>query len=200
MTTGFADFLFNNPTGGSVRPLLDPVTGAGGSGGFLSNLHNAYVATAVNRAYGKVLVTRVKAPTFPHTRDGAKRMGRGQVRYFSICQNEFVTQRYVACRPDDRSLVDRDGYVTYVMSTKAQRPSRATARCGYTWLPWGPDAEGVLIFRHMLPAADFEQSIHRAVRGHEAATMGPYLPVSRYHADARAFDAAHRCARSRRSG
>ena len=50
-----------------------------------------------------------------------------------------------------------DGHVRFVMSTPADRPANARAECGYTWMPWGPDAEGVLIYRHMLPAGGFEQ-------------------------------------------
>jgi hypothetical protein len=193
LPTSFADFLTANPTGSPVRPVLDPVTAAGGKGGFLSNLDNAYVATAVNRRYGQVLVTRFKAPSFPDTRPGTARMPAGrQLRYWSLCENEFFTQRFVACSTDDRSVVDRQGYVTFVLSTAAARPASATAACGFTWLPWGADAEGVLIYRNMLPAKDFAAAIQHAVYESEKATMGAYLPVSRYYATTADFDAAAR--------
>ncbi len=42
----------------------------GGSGGFLSNIHNAYLSAGIGKAYGDVLVTRFRAPTFPDTRPG----------------------------------------------------------------------------------------------------------------------------------
>jgi len=160
----------------------------GGSGGFFSNVHNAYLTATVSREFGQVLVTRMRAPTFPDTRDGAKRMRSGQLRYFSMCENEFLSQRFIACRADDQTVVDRDGFATYVMSTPAQRPATATARCGVTWLPWGPFRSGLLIYRHMLPAAGFSQAIQRAEWGNEAATMGEYYPASRYYADASAYD------------
>jgi hypothetical protein len=192
LPTSLADFALSNPSGERLRPLLNPLAAAGGSGGFLSNIHNAYIATAVNRRYGQVLVTRFKAPTFPNTRPDAPTMASGvQLRYWSMCENEFFSQRFIACATDDQTAVDKQGYVNYVMSTPAQRPARATARCGYTWLPWGPDAEGVLIYRNMLPDASFAQAIQFARYGQETQTMGAYLPTSTYYRDRRAFDASH---------
>jgi hypothetical protein len=183
-----ADFGFGNPTGEAARPLFDPLIAHGGNGGFLSNLHNAYLATVINRRYGQVVETSFRAPTFPDTRPGTSPMPGGQLRYFSMCENEFFSQRYVACRQDDQSALDRAGLVHYVVSTPAERPSNATARCGYTWLPWGPDAEGVLIYRNMLASPSFAQSIQRATYGREAQTMGAYYPRSRYFADRAAFE------------
>jgi len=167
----------------------------GGSGGFLSNQHNSYLSTTVSKQLGQVVVTRMRAPTFPDTRSGAKKMGSGQLRYFSLCENEFASQRYIACRADDQSAVDRDGYLTYVMSTPSQRPATATASCGVTWLPWGPFRNGLLIYRHMLPAAGFRQAIQFAEVNEEGETMGEYLPVTRYYADKAAYEREAGCAR-----
>jgi hypothetical protein len=160
----------------------------GGRGGYLSNVHNAYLQVDTNRQFGEVLVTRLRAPTFPDTRGGSPTMGAGQLRYFSMCQNHLLSQRFIACRTDDQSVVGPDGFVTYVVSTPAQRPSTATAECGATWIPWGPSNAGLLIYRHMLPADDFAQAIQFAEPDHEVATMGDYFPVSRYYADAAAYD------------
>ena len=189
-----ADNALENPTLEQVRPLLDPLTPYFGQGGFLSNIHNSYVYAATNRAYGKVLVTRFRTPTFPDTRDGARRMDAAQVRYWSICQTEFYSQRYIACRQDDQ-VVSRRGWATVVVSTPGQRPSRATRRCGVTWMPWGPVPEGALLLRHMLPADDFEQTVAVAEYRKERRTMKGYLPRSTYYADAEDFDAnaALRC-------
>jgi hypothetical protein len=93
---------------------------------------------------------------------------------------------------------DPPGYATYVISTPAERPANATSACGVNWLPWGPDARGLLILRNMLPAASFTQSIHNATLGNEAATMGHYYPRSRYSTTA-AF-AALGCSRAATGG
>src|SRR4051794_28273646 len=160
----------------------------GGSGGFLSNLDNAYVSAFIERTGGQVVVTRFAAPTFPDTRPPAATMPRAQLRYWSLCENDPATQRFIACLNDDRAVISPDGYATYVVSTPAQRPANATKACGVNWLPWGPSSRGVLIYRHMLPAANFIQSIQRAKPDHERETMGDYLPASLYLPDKAAFE------------
>ena len=160
----------------------------GGEGGFLSNIHNAYVAADTSRDFGQVLVTRVRAPTFPDTRSGATVMPGGELRYFSMCQNHTLSQRFIACRTDDQSVVGADGFITYVISSPGERPVTATEECGASWIPWGPFQSGLLILRHMLPAPDFGEAIQLAEPDEEVATMGAYFPVSTYYADAAAYD------------
>ena len=152
----------------------------GGNGGFLSNIHNAYVSAFTNRAFGRVLVTRLRAPTFPDTRDGAPVMPGGQLRYWSVCGNDPPTQRFVACLNDDRVVVGPDGFATFVMTTAGERPENAREQCGINWLPWGNGARNVVIYRHMLPEPSFAQSIQAAAFEREGATMGDHLPVSQY--------------------
>jgi hypothetical protein len=166
---------------------------AGGSGGFLSNIHNAYESAIVNRQLGQVLVTKFKPPTFPDTRPGPAKMRAGQLRYWSVCENDNLTQRFIACLNDDRTVIGADARATYVLSAPNMRPANATAACGVNWLPWGPSQRGVLIYRHMLPAATFAQAIQRATPDHEVDTMGNYMPVSRYYADAAAYEQSGGC-------
>jgi hypothetical protein len=133
-----------------------------------------------------VLVTRLRAPTFPNTRPAPPRMPGGQLRYFSMCQNDAQTQRFIACATDDQTRINRDRFMNYVVSVPGQRPSNARAACGMTWLPWGPQAGGVLIYRHMLPDPGFAQAVHRVpAQGKEKAVMGDYFPASRYYAERR---------------
>ncbi|HKP90858.1 MAG TPA: hypothetical protein VJT75_12905 [Thermoleophilaceae bacterium] len=161
----------------------------GGKGGFLSNIHNAYLYTPIAKDNGLVLATRLRAPTFPNTRPPARRMPGGQLRYFSMCQNESQSQRFIACKTDDQTTVGGDGFANYVVSTPSERPANARAACGVTWIPWGPQAGGVLIYRHMLPNPTFGQAIQRVPeQGKEAAVMGQYMPRSRYYADKGAFE------------
>lgn len=161
--------------------------GRGGSGGFLSNLHNAYLSAGLNKTHGAVVVTRLRAPGFPDTRPGAPVMPAADLRYWSLCSNDPATQRFVACANDDRAVVGGDGFATFVVSTPANRPANARRACGVNWLPWGPNARNVLIYRHMLPSpAFYDRSIQRAQFEHEAATMGDYFPVSSYVTKAQA--------------
>lgn len=177
----FVNFAYTYAPSDTTREL-------GGVGGLFSNVHNAYLFAVVSREHGQVLVTRMRVPTFPDTRDGARKMRDGQVRYFSMCENHGLTQRFIACRADDQTVIGKDGYATYVMSTPEQRPATATAECGVTWLPWGPVSQGTLIYRHMLPATGFQQAVQYAEPELEAVTMGEYLPTSRYFADAASYD------------
>ncbi|MDX6701453.1 MAG: hypothetical protein QOF26_1679 [Baekduia sp.] len=185
-------FTDNPAFNGAGQAQLDTL---GGSGGFLSNRHNAYLSALLNRGFGQVLVTRLRVPAFPDTRHGAAVMPAGQVRYWSLCQNDPLTERVVACLNDDRVVAGPDGFATFVVSTPNERPANATTRCGVNWLPWGPDVRGALIYRNMLPAASFAAAIQRAEPDAEPQTMGDGFPVSAYYADAGAFDALP-CARA----
>jgi hypothetical protein len=157
---------------------------AGGSGGFLSNIHNSYLYATLSRTHGQVLITRFRAPPFADTRPGPPVMPTANMRYWSMCQNQSASQRFIACRADDRSLKTHDGFVTYAVSVPAQQPSNAKEACGVNWLPWGPTADGTLIYRNMLPEKSFKQAIQFAKPGDEVATMGEYFPVSRYYSTA----------------
>ena len=172
---------------GTPSPGGIDLDATGGSGGFLSNRDNAYVSAPVNRGLGPIVVTRLRAPTFPDTRAGTKTMPGGELRYWSVCQNDPLTQRFVGCVNDDRAVQTADGFATIVVSTPAARPPAATTKCGVNWLPWGPNPRGVLIYRHMLPDPAFTAAVQRAKVDHEADTMGAYLPASRYYADAAAY-------------
>jgi hypothetical protein len=114
-------------------------------------------------------------------------MPGGDLRYWSVCQNDPITQRFVACTNDDRAVLGDAGFATYVISTPNERPPNATRECGVNWLPWGPNQRGAVIYRHMLPAAGYTRSIQAASADKEARTMGDVFPASRYYADKAAF-------------
>lgn len=169
------DLLFDNEPGDAMPDGNSPC-GNFGQGGFLSNMDNAYLYTLLSRGFGRVLTIRGRAPTFPDTRRGAKTMPGGkQLRYWSICQNDPYTQRFVDCLADDQVKLDKDGFFTIVMSRPSDKPRHAK-----NWLAWGPQPQGVLIYRHMLPDAGFGAAIQNATYGDEQATMGDYLPSLRY--------------------
>jgi hypothetical protein len=54
-----------------------------------------------------------------------------------------------------------------------------------TWLPWGPQTQGLLIYRHMLPRRSFRQAIQNVGEaGLERQVMQGYYPRSRYRSTA----------------
>jgi hypothetical protein len=175
--------IFNNQYGDPFYQAFN-ASGAeqfGGSGGFLSNIHNSYLYATVSRTHGQVAIIRFRAPPFADTRPGPPKMPASDMRYWSMCQNQSASQRFIACRADDRSVKTNDGFVTYAVSVPGQRPANATDGCGVNWLPWGPTADGTLIYRNMLPERAFSQAIQFAKPTDEVATMGEYFPVSRYY-------------------
>jgi hypothetical protein len=162
-----ADLFFDNPFGDSLPDSGSDPCSNFGTGGFLSNMDNAYVYTGISRGYGRVLAIHGKAPTFG--RDGQ------QLRYWSICQNDPYDQRYIGCLRDDQVKLDKDGFFTIYVSRPADRPKKAK-----NWIPWGPQPWGTLIYRHMLPAAGFSGAIQQASYGTERASMGDWYPDARY--------------------
>lgn len=162
-----------------VLPPTPDVAPLNGGGGFLSNIHNAYTSTTFNRRYGNIVLVRAKAPTFR----GARGVGfnQEQMRYWSICGNEFATQRFTQCAADYQTAIDANGYFTAVVSDLADRPANATAANGFTWLAWGAYPDMVVIYRHMLANPAFKQSIQNQPFGGDLkAGMGEYYPEAAY--------------------
>lgn len=149
---------------------------------FLSNKHVAYLRGVLSREYGDVAVIRAKAPSFPNTRAGEEVTEPRQLRYWSICMNEFATQRYVECVADEEAVLDADGFFTIVIADPEDRPANATRENGINYLPWpGAYYDGFILYRHMLPAPDFAEAIQRQpVNKPITDQMGPYSPVARY--------------------
>ena len=157
--------------------------------GQYANLDNAYVSAYVSRQLGKVLVLRGKLPTTPKTWNGDARMGTGQLRYWSICQNESLATTVTPdCLFDEQLKVDRKGFFTIVTSRPEDRPANATVKCGVNYLPWprrgdgaGHLDDGRLLLRNMLPEAGFAQAIQNTkAPGDEAKVMGAFFPKSTY--------------------
>lgn len=157
-------------------------------GGFLSNIDNAYTLATASRGIGPVVVLEGRAPATPRTLDGRPVMEDGQVRYWSLCENEFASQRVIDCVYDEQVRTDARGRFTVVMSEPEQRPANAKPECGVNWIAWGVQPDSLLILRHMLPSASFAQAIQRVQQaGTEQEVIGEYLPVGR-HTTKEAFE------------
>ncbi len=174
-------------------------------GGQYSNIDSDYASAFVNRGFraGPVLVLRGELPVTPQTGPDVKRMPGGQMRYWSMCQNESLyTTRGAGCVYDSEIPVDSRRRYTIVTSLPSDRPSDATAACGVAWIPWpargdgdGHLDDGLLIVRNMLPSRGFHHAIQdTTVPGDERAVLGPYYPQGTYTTRA-AFDRRHGCPR-----
>jgi hypothetical protein len=185
-----ADLLFGNAVGDRVPAGPNPCSKFG-SGGFLSNIDNSYVYSFISRGFGPIVVFHGRAPTFAATYPNARVMPRSaQVRYFSFCQNDPFSERYVGCRRDDQIKRRRHDY-TIVISAPGAWPAAARRRCRATtsWIPWGPQPQAVVLYRQML--ASFPQAIQNVAYGSERRQMGAYYPRGRYFAGWRAVAKAY---------
>jgi hypothetical protein len=167
-------------TGSAIGDTLSPATTATAPGGFADNPDNKYVATVVSSGLGDVAVIQATLPVTPQTFQGQRRMGDGQLRYWSMCSEEFASGRFYGCLVDDQVPLDHARTYTLMVSTAAHRPRNATTRCGVAWLPMGPAVDTVLLERNMLAAPGFRQSVQRARYGHEQTDLGAYYPRTRY--------------------
>ncbi len=165
---------------------------------FYANADNQYVSTFLNNDFGAVAVTRGKLPSLPKTLASVPIYDEegSQLRYWSICQNEYYSQAVTACLFDEELTLDDDGYYTVVTSLLADKPTNATNECGHNYLPWTEQGDGfgrvieggesrlneaLLIVRNMLPKEDFSQAIQNtSTPGDEYAVMGDYLPTTEY--------------------
>ena len=129
---------------------------------------------------GHVAVITGRMPTFPRTYAGQHTMGTGQLRYWSMCSEEFASTRYYGCATDDEVPLGPGRRFTIMVSTAARRPANAVSACGVTWLPAGPAPDTIMIERNMLPGRSFNHSIQAARYGHERADLGAYYPTTRY--------------------
>lgn len=150
-----------------------------GSGGFLSNIHNAYTTTGFARSYGSIALVRAKAPTY-RGQPGVE-FGQEQLRYWSLCGNEFATQRFTDCAADFQVPLDDQGFFTVVISDPVDRPANATAENGFLWLPWGPYPDQLLLYRHMLHNPEFAEAIQNVEKGDALGdVMKDFAPVGIY--------------------
>ena len=166
-------------------------------GAFYSNQDIRYLYTSLSRGFGPVLVIRARMPTHPSTYRHQRRMGTGQVRFWSLCATESpLTVRTEDCLADRQVPLGPRRRYTIVVSKPPDRPDNARRACGVAWLRWplrgdGDDSPDYanLIIRNMLAASGFEHAIQN-IRdpGTEEEVMGPYFPRSTYTSTA-AFEA-----------
>lgn len=146
-----------------------------------NNLDNAYMQAILSRDKGSMYLIRGRAPEAA-TIPAEAPLGEAQLRYWSLCTNEILTQRFTDCLYDAQVPLDSEGYFTVVVSDPDQRPVNAVAENGIGWLAWGalyPDA--TLLYRHMLPAPGFAQAIQNIpLNTPPESVMGEYYPLLAY--------------------
>lgn len=174
---------YGPPTDREAPPQPVFVRPEAGAANLFPNPDNVYIATIAEHRPGQVVVMRATAPTFPDATVG-RPVGTGeQVRFWSLCTNEYRKPYPVShCLVDRDVVLDAAGRFVVVTSTPEDRPTNATEGHGVTWLEWGPtDVDNLLLLRHMLADPSFTESAIHMDHGAVALTaMGPYAPESIY--------------------
>ncbi len=166
-------------TAARARSLSDP-TWTAPTVTRLPNPDAGYLEASIDQLAGEVVVIRAEMPTFPDTNAGAPAWSPAQVRYWSLC--DYAQDALVAsgCLPD-YAAVQSGGIATFVLSAPADRPANATTESGVNWIPWGGAALGLIVYRQLLAAPSFGQSIAAAAAGGSlVAGMGTYFPQIAY--------------------
>jgi len=164
---------------------------------FYANLDNQYIFTTIDRAIKPIAVIRGKIPTVPATLKGNNLFDpdQAQLRYWSLCQNEYYSQKVTGCLYDEQVNINPDGYFTIATSLPTDRPNNVTDECGIGYIPWSDKGDGfgivegrennatdgLLLLRNMLPAADFNQAVQNTkVPGDEIEVLGDFVPTVQY--------------------
>ena len=147
-----------------------------GDSEFGLNKNAAYMSATVRNS-GELVLIRGRAPTF-RERDQRAPL-QPDVRYWSFCQNAKLLTTVVDCRADREIPVDAKGNYHIVVADGAAQ--RLPKNSGYAALPFGPVALGFLIYRQLLPDADFVGAISSVPRGTQPEdVIGDYTPVATY--------------------
>jgi len=162
-----------------------------------ANEDNQYLSAFINREIKPIVVIRGKIPNVPTTLNGEATFDntQSQLRYWSICQNEYFSQKVTECLFDEQINIQPDGKFLIVTSLLEDKPSNATSECGNGFIEWSKEGDGFgirdgmenhsddgfLIVRNMLPSAGFNQAVQNtSTPGDEESIMGEFLPTAEY--------------------
>ncbi|HEU0197696.1 MAG TPA: hypothetical protein VFQ88_10845 [Nevskiaceae bacterium] len=152
--------------------------GLGGQGTGV-NANTGFLYARTESKSGTIVMVRGRAPSYAQQPDSP---AIPDVRYWSICENDYDTQQVTACTADREANLDRSGYYNVVISTPAQRPAVVTAANHYNWLPWGVASQDTaVIYRNLLAAPNFGESVQAIPKNQApAGTMYDYTPQISY--------------------
>lgn len=142
------------------------------------------LSNELQRAPGKLLFLRWKAPTFPDTFHNIGISGNEDMRYWSMSFVSPVVLLGLYTLADFETVIDENGYVNLVISFGAPRPSFVTTENGFNWI----DASSLpliplqLFYRNKIVSESFPYSAKNVQPGQIVTpkVMGEYYPCARY--------------------
>ncbi len=124
---------------------------------------------------GRVALVRFRAPSFTDTSGGGGTFsGQEDVRYFSVSVGSLLTTMTSRTINDSELVIDEEGYVNLVIGCPRILAPLARSR-GWNFIPTRRLAQPILVFRQMLPQADFEGSFLRISKLYLYEPPGPLV-------------------------
>jgi len=125
--------------------------------GTYPNNDNIYLVMPIVRDNNDVLMVQFRQPKPPAT---PAEYPTSDVRYFSLSQGDELTYNF-ATTIDSDMKVKSDGLIHFVIADdNPENRSKADA-LGANFMPWKVRDKMLLVYRHMLPRADFKYGIDK---------------------------------------
>ena len=119
----------------------------GDATGLYPNEDNQYVRTFLNYDDDDVYIIRWKAPTFPKN---SSEFESTEVRYSSMNLGDNITNNFDGIY-DSQYKIDKDGFVTLVITDEIPELREKAETAGYNFMPWSlPGYKGYLVYRNLL--------------------------------------------------
>ena len=119
----------------------------GDATGLYPNEDNQYVRTFLNYDDDDVYIIRWKVPTFPKN---SSEFESAEVRYSSMNLGDNITNNFDGIY-DSQYKIDKDGFVTLVITDEIPELREKAETAGYNFMPWSlPGNKGYLVYRNLL--------------------------------------------------
>jgi hypothetical protein len=125
--------------------------------GTYPNKDNFYLTMPVVRGEAEALVVKFKAPKLVKS---PQDYPTAAVRYFSLCQGDAATYTHGTFLDSDIK-VSEDGFVYFIIGDSGDALMEKAKSLGVNFMPWKAGKEMLLVYRHMLPRADFKAGIDK---------------------------------------
>jgi len=125
--------------------------------GTYPNQDNYYLGLPIIRTKEQSLLVRFKAPkltTAPADFPDA------DVRFFSLSQGDEYSYTHGTVLDADMKI-DADGFANFIIADETPEMIEKAKALGANFMPWKTGEKMLLIYRHMLPSANFKQGIDK---------------------------------------